>query len=56
MSDSQIVKKMITFIEGKETEALAASKAGTNSKAKTKVVGYILQELEREIKNADKEH
>lgn len=56
MSDSQIIKNMIAFIEDKEKEALAASKAGANSKAKSKVVGDILKELEREIKDADKKH
>lgn len=55
MSDSQIVKHMISFIEDTEKAVLAA-KLGANPKSKSKVVGDILKELEREIKNADKEH
>lgn len=53
MSDSQIVKHMISFIEDTEKAVLAA-KLGANPKSK--VVGDILKELEREVKNADKEH
>lgn len=53
MNDNQIVKNMITFIEEKEKAVLAAVKTGNT---KSKVVGEILKELEREIKNADQEH
>lgn len=56
MSDSQIVKHMITFIEDAERAALAATKSGVNPKAKSKVVPEILKELEREIKDADKKY
>ena len=55
MSDSQIVKNLIVFIEKTEKD-IQASKLGSNSKAKNKAVNTILKELDREVKNADQEY
>lgn len=55
MSDSQIVKNMIAYVE-KTEKAIQAAKLESTSKIKTKAVGDILKELEREIKNADQKH
>ena len=55
MNDADIVKKMIAYVEQEEKDSQAA-KLGNAAKSKSKAVTDILKELEREIKNADKEH
>ncbi len=54
MSDNQIVKHMIDFIEEKERE-LQASKMGTDTQAKNGIIRSIISELERELKNENNE-
>ncbi len=51
--DLEIVEKMITYVEEIERDIQAAK---TGKYAKTKAVGNILKELERQIKNADKKY
>lgn len=54
-NDQQIIRNMISFV--KETEqAIKAANLGTPGKEKTKAVKEIKNQLEREIKNADKQN
>ena len=55
MSDNDIVRNMIAFVE--ETErGIQAAKLGAPGKEKQKAVKEIKAQLEREIKNADKQN
>jgi len=55
MNDEMIVTNMIEFIEKMERD-IQASKLGSETKARQKAVGTIIKELERELKDADKEN
>lgn len=52
MSDQDIVRNMITFVEQTEKNIIA-EKLGKETKEKQRAVKEILKELEKEIKNAD---
>ena len=51
MNESNVVSKMITFVEEKERQQQVEKL--TTGQAKTDIVKSILEELEREMKNAD---
>lgn len=53
MSDEQIIKNMINYIEEMEKQIKAEKLSGGS--AKNKVTRDILKKLEVEIQNADKE-
>ena len=53
--DKAIVRRMIQFVEQTE-RSIKAAKLGTPGKEKTKAVKEIKAELEREIKDADKQN
>ena len=55
MSDQDIVRRMIKFVE--ETERnIQASKLGTANREKARAVKEIRAQLEKEIKDADKQN
>ena len=55
MSENIIVNNMIAFIEEKEKQLQAEKMLGENS-AKNDVVKAILNQLEKEISNENKQH
>lgn len=54
MNDDKIVKNLISFIETKERE-LQINKMTNDSQAKNDIVKSILDELESEVANENKE-
>ena len=54
MSDQDIARNMITFIEQTE-RSIIAEKLGKESKEKQRAVKDILKQLEKEIKDADQQ-
>ncbi len=55
MNDDKIIKNLISFIETKERE-LQINKMTNDSQAKNDIVKLILDELESEIANENKEN
>ncbi|SEF62156.1 hypothetical protein SAMN02910276_00647 [Butyrivibrio sp. Su6] len=56
MSKEEIVKHMVDFIQESERDLQAAKMSGDNKNGKTDVVNAILNKLEEEIANENKDH